>query len=307
MLKNDENKQNKKINSSVIITGALLAVVIFLFVMIIINDIDSEDTEQSDVSDKPVVFYTPSATTAAPTITPVPTVTEATASISAPPTQTPPVQTPAVEYTYGLPVPENLPAVDMDYFKDAIFVGDSRMEDFGLFTGAAKYGTFYAQIGLTLNKIFTNDANKLAKFNVNGERLTLLDALQKNNNYKKAYVMMGYNELGWPIMNFKQYYVNLLNEIRKASPDAIIYVYCVIPVGRTLKDADITVENNTRIAEYNAVIRDICAEGKYHYLNVQEVMVDSEGYLPDHAATDGIHPTTEYYKKWLEYTKTHTI
>lgn len=302
---NEGNNQNKKLNTSTIVTGILLAIVVFLFILVIIDETETSEENNSVIhtSSSPIV-NTPTINTSKPTVVETPT-----ASTTISPTEVSrPTETPSQDYTYGLPIPEKLPAVDVNYFNDAIFIGDSRMEDFGLFTGIAKQATFYAKAGLTINKLIEGDGSKLVTFKVDGEKLTLFEALAKKNNFKKAYVMMGYNELGWPSASgFKQYYTRLLNEIRKVNPDAIIYVYCVIPVGRNPKDADLTVENNTRIAEFNEVIREICKEGRFHYLNVQEVMIDSEGYLPDHASTDGIHPTTEYYKKWLEYTKSHTI
>ena len=290
---NEGNNQNKKLNTSTIVTGILLAIVVFLFILVIIDEFDTPDNDNTLVQ-----------TSASSTVnTPNPTVAATTSSVKPRPTETP-----LENYTYGLPVPEKLPAVDELYFKDAIFIGDSRMEDFGLFTGVAKQATFYAETGLTINKLIEGDGSKLVKFKVDGEKLTLFEALAKKNDFNRGYVMMGYNELGWPgTAGFKQYYTRLLNEIRKVSPDAIIYVYCVIPVARKLVGADLSVENNTRIAEFNEVIKEICKEGQYHYLNVQEALVDSEGYLPDHASTDGIHPTKEYYIKWLEYTQSHTI
>lgn len=304
--KKEDGNINKNSKISTIVTCVLLAIAIFLFVLVIDDEIDSGEKGDSGNISKTneVIIYTSSS----PTQGSMPTNSVSSATMQTP-VVTPSVEpTQRPEYTYGLPVYEKQPAVDMSYFNDAIFIGDSRMEDFGIFSGAARYSTFYAKLGLTLEKLINNDSSKNVKFKVNGEDMYLLDALRKNNDFKKVYVMMGYNELGWPgTASFKAYYERLLTSIREIKPDAIIYVYCVIPVGRSPRDADLSVENNTRIAEFNKVIQEICKEGKYHYLNVQEVMIDSEGYLPDYAATDGIHPTPEYYKIWLEYTKSHTI
>lgn len=304
--KKEDGNINKNSKISTIVTCVLLAIAIFLFVLVIDDEIDpGEKGDSGNISKtNEVIIYTSSS----PTQGSMPTnsVSSATMQTSVVTPSVEPTQRP--EYTYGLPVYEKQPAVDMSYFNDAIFIGDSRMEDFGIFSGAARHSTFYAKLGLTLEKLINNDSSKNVKFKVNGEDMYLLDALRKNNDFKKVYVMMGYNELGWPgTASFKAYYERLLTSIREIKPDAIIYVYCVIPVGRSPRDADLSVENNTRIAEFNKVIQEICKEGKYHYLNVQEVMIDSEGYLPDYAATDGIHPTPEYYKIWLEYTKSHTI
>lgn len=299
-----QNNSNKNGTVSTVITCILLAIVVFMFILVIIDDIGEDKQINESASTASAIIHKPTGSNPTVQTTDMPqTYTEdpqQTAAVQ-------PTKTPVGEYKFGEPIHEKLPAVDMNYFKDAIFVGDSRMEDFGMFTGTAKYATFYAKVGLTIKKLINIDGSELVKFKVDGESLTFLDALKKKNEFKKAYVMFGYNELGWPKANFKKFYTQFLNEIRKINPDAIIYVYCVIPVGRNPRDADVSVENNERIAEYNEVIRDICKEGQYHYLNVQEVMIDNEGYLPDHAATDGIHPTVEYYKIWLEYTKSHTI
>ena len=51
----------------------------------------------------------------------------------------------------------------------------------------------------------------------------------------------------------------------------------------------------------------MCKEQKVYFLNVQEALVDSEGYLPDGAASDGIHMKKEYCMKWLDYIRRHVV
>ena len=43
------------------------------------------------------------------------------------------------------------------------------------------------------------------------------------------------------------------------------------------------------------------------YLDISSVIKDENGYLPDDAATDGIHLNKNYCDKWLQYLKTHYI
>ena len=50
-------------------------------------------------------------------------------------------------------------------------------------------------------------------------------------------------------------------------------------------------------------IYEMCEQENVCFLNVQEALVDDEGYLPGGAASDGIHMRKEYCMKWLEYIK----
>ena len=46
---------------------------------------------------------------------------------------------------------------------------------------------------------------------------------------------------------------------------------------------------------------------KVKYLDVQTVLVNSEGYLPEEASSDGIHLGKSYCEKWLEYLKNNSL
>lgn len=46
-------------------------------------------------------------------------------------------------------------------------------------------------------------------------------------------------------------------------------------------------------------IYEMCEQENVCFLNVQEALVDDEGYLPGGAASDGIHMRKEYCMKWL--------
>ncbi len=241
---------------------------------------------------------TPSiAKTTAPTPSAAPIVT-------LPPAPTP---TPFTGYDYPEQVPASAPA-GWDYFEDAVFIGDSRMEDFALFTGMAKYAAFYTHIGVSVNQIVADNPEKRTLFLVGGEKLTLEEALTKYNDFSKVYIMLGYNEIGWPYpAEFIKYYVKVLDLIRSIKPDVQIYVESVIPVARTIRGigVDPSCENNENIALFNQLIYEMCRQQNVCFLNVQEALVDEEGYLPDGAASDGIHMGKEYCIKWMDYIKSH--
>lgn len=65
--------------------------------------------------------------------------------------------------------------------------------------------------------------------------------------------------------------------------------------------------NNENVANYNEILRRVCADKRAVYVDVQSVMADDSGTLPAEGTTDGIHFTRSWYEKWYGYLKTHTV
>ena len=138
-----------------------------------------------------------------------------------------------------------------------------------------------------------------------GEKITLLQDMQ-NKNIKTVYIMLGVNELGWSYPQvFKLKYKELIEEIRKVKPDCKIYVQSIIPMTKSKSDND-KIFNNKNVAKFNQLIKEVASEENVTYLDVQSALVDSQGYLPEEASTDGIHLDVDYCKKWLNYLKNNS-
>lgn len=128
----------------------------------------------------------------------------------------------------------------------------------------------------------------------------------RRHAFKKVYVMLGVNELGWTSENvFIARYGDLLDGIREAVPDAVIYVQSILPVSQAKSDS--SVYTNSRIQLYNNLIIQMCEEKQAVYLNVAEAVQDENGVLPDEATVDGVHLKPAYCVKWKDYIVTHTV
>ena len=79
---------------------------------------------------------------------------------------------------------ENWKIANEDYFKDAVFIGDSRTEGFILNNGLTAKITSFTHKGLTVDTIFTDKV-----INMNGKKLTIMEAL-KETNFSKVYIML---------------------------------------------------------------------------------------------------------------------
>ena len=185
------------------------------------------------------------------------------------------------------------------YFDDAAFIGDSRTQGLQLYTGLPN-ATFYATQGLMVDTFFNKKFVKAG-----GGKITIPDAM-KNQTFKKVYIMLGVNELGWAYEKvFIQKYGEVVDKVKELQPDAKIYVQSILPVTKAKSDGD-AIYNNTKISRYNELIEQMCREKGVTYLHVADAVGLDNGALPAGSATDGVHLNREYCYKWLDYLKTHT-
>lgn len=242
----------------------------------------------SSESEKPVE----ESETPQPIITPVPeeTSTSETSSV---------LKNIPSDYDYSKPVAESS-KVDLDYFDDAVFIGDSRTEGFIMNTGLSNT-TSYTHKGLTVDTVFTSPVITL-----NGEKLSVTEALAQTG-FSKVYLMFGINEAGWVYSEvFVEKYAELIDTVREINPQAQIYLQSILPVSeKTSKTHEFAKQD--KLNEYNQLLRQLAEEKKVFYVNAVESMTNTKGFLPEEAASDGIHLKKEYCLKWLDYLCTHTI
>ena len=185
------------------------------------------------------------------------------------------------------------------YFDDAAFIGDSRTQGLQLYTGLPN-ATFYATQGLMVDTFFSKKFVKAG-----GGKITIPDAM-KNQTFKKVYIMLGVNELGWAYEKvFIQKSGEVVDKVKELKPDAKIYVQSILPVTKAKSDGD-AIYNNTKISRYNELIEQMCREKGVTYLHVADAVGLDNGALPAGSATDGVHLNREYCYKWLDCLKTHT-
>lgn len=218
------------------------------------------------------------------------------------PTATP-TASPAAVFDFTQPVSES-EAVEMDYFSDALFIGDSRTDGLRIYSGI-KGAAFYCYKGLN---IF--DMSKRQVVEMNGGKYTVVEALKKGPQYKKIYISLGINELGYPgTDSFHKAFKSFLEEVKAAQPDAIIYLQNLVPVNPEVcaKKKQPSYVNNDRVADFNAVFPQLAEECQVALVDVKTALSDENGILPAEATVDGVHYTKEWYKKWLEYLMCHTV
>ena len=193
-------------------------------------------------------------------------------------------------------------SVGANYFYDALFIGDSREQGFGMYSQLDKI-TVYAERGY---HIYTASTRPVVDTPFG--KITLTDALAlSQHQYKKVYIMFGINELaGGSNQDLSPYFYNLIDYIKLMQPGSVIYLQSIIHVtANTAKNRPAL--SNERIDKTNEMLKKVAADEKIVYLDLNEIFTDEDGALFADAAGDGIHLNSDYILKWRDYLMTHAI
>ena len=189
--------------------------------------------------------------------------------------------------------------VDESYFTDALFIGDSRLQGFGFWSGLP--ATYYCATGFQLYKY---DTTKVVQTE-NG-KVPIFDAMPYDA-FTKIYIKVGLNELGYGTEeNFEAKYAELIEKLREYEPHAVIYVHAILPVTEA-KSATDKAHNNPNIAVRNAGLEKFAKTQKAYFLDAGPVLSDLAGNLKPEMTSDGIHLKPEYMKIWRQYLCEHAI
>jgi len=265
---------------------------------------DSGDATQTGNS-QPSVSTPPATTSADPTATTSndPVTPTNTPDVTAQPTPSKPTDEP--QPPEPLPIVGLMPegeAVEEEWFADAAFVGDSRTDGLKLYSGI-KGASFYSYKGLSVFNILSSECITLEE-----EKVTAIEALSREQ-YKKVYIMLGINEIGYPsVDSFRNGYSELVAAVKECQPEADIYLQLQPPVNEELakKSGLSSSITNERVKLFNDAITAVSEEHETALVNVWESLANEEGSMPAELTSDGVHMRSQGYKTWYAYLRSHT-
>ena len=220
-----------------------------------------------------------------------------TATVTPTPTPTP---TPAFDFTQ--PAPKTDP-VDMDYFSDALFIGDSRTHGLELYSGV-KGATFYVYTGLSIFGV-----NNPGLVTVDGQDYSIVEALEKGPQFGKVYIAFGMNELGYyNEENYLRTFGVFIEEVKALQPNAVVYLQNLAPVDEAKCKAygQASCVTNARVEAFNQLFAQLAREHQVVLVDVYSALT-ADGPLPDDATSDGIHFNRPWYETWLTCLMEHTV
>ena len=209
-------------------------------------------------------------------------------------------------------VPESA-LVSGSFFDDAVFVGDSVSLKLSYYEAAVnKLGKaqFLASgslgSGNALWKVSSDSVHPLYK----GQKMQLEDSIPLTGA-KKLYIMLGMNDIAvYGIQGSVDNMVKLIEGIVKNVPGMKVYIQSMTPLGVNSNVASKNGLNNENIRKYNALLLSTAKEKGWYFVDVGEVMYDSQGYLREDYCSDpngmAIHFTNAGCEAWIKYLLTHT-
>lgn len=193
--------------------------------------------------------------------------------------------------------------VEDDYFYDALFIGNSRTVGLSLYGSMPEETTFYATVGMNIYDLLTSTAQVPPE---EGSEQSFTSILSEKQ-YGKIYIMLGINDLGTGTSeSFAEYYKTIIDTIHQAQPNAIIYIQSIINISAE-RDAQGDAISNANINEKNALLEQLANNDYIYYLNVNEVLIDSNGFLNADYTSDGVHLGGSSLSLWEDYLYSHAI
>ncbi len=198
--------------------------------------------------------------------------------------------------------------VSMNYFSNAIFMGDSLADGFDEYSGSLglyELGTMFLTARSLSPRTFTQPGVTI-DFGTGP-----MDpwAVLSQEDPGKVYITIGTNALNAGITpeEFISDYYRMIDLVKKNAPNAVIYVSTLTPTAKRIQNSSPYLSKE-RIEAANELIVKMCNEKGVALLNIHDLFVDGEGYLSESIAYgDGIHLRPSGYKTWMDYLISHTV
>lgn len=220
---------------------------------------------------------------------------------------TPAVTATPTPYDFSEIAPETT-SVEMSWFEDAVFIGDSRTDGLRLYSGIIGCD-FFCSKGISVFDVMDYDDPSQKLITVDGTKYTILEALTLGT-YEKVYICLGINELGYlDDQLFEETFGALIDEVERIQPDAVIYLQTIVPVNEAKCVANNQPDyvTNDRVQDYNEIFYRLAQEKEVALIDLATGLVDEDGVLPSEATSDGVHFTRTWYELWAQYLLCHTV
>lgn len=181
-------------------------------------------------------------------------------------------------------------SVSVDYFDDALFIGDSRTD--GLYLYSRFEGAdYFSGKGMTMFTLFEKTGR---------DGKTMLMDLLEGNTYGKIYIMLGINELGSGIDTLTAKFSEVIRQLKVLEPEAIIVIQGNLSIDEKTS-ASTWYLTKERIHELNAKMSAIADGETVFYLDANPLFCDENGYLRKELSGDGVHLYAKHYADWTAW------
>ncbi len=183
--------------------------------------------------------------------------------------------------------------INETFFSNSAFFGNSFIEAMKVYELVPSDTEYISKVGMTVSQAVSEPTDT--------GTVPAAEEFASGRKYDKIFMMFGENEIGWVGDAFFEQYEAMIKKIKLSQPDAKIYLLSITPISHELSDQNVDGLNIDKIKAYNSGIKTVAKNTGSTYINLFSVLVGNDGYLPDSAATDGVHFGEDYYIKCLKY------
>ena len=190
------------------------------------------------------------------------------------------------------PTPEPEPAPE-SYFDHTLFIGDSKTDEMrnAVRIGQAQY---FCDTNFSVYNVFEKTASDALFTNAS------LDWVLRRFSFDQIYIILGYNESGYPYGGLMDQFDYVIRRVHEAQPNARIILHAVMHASERVSGSysDYSVANLERV---NEGIRALAESYDYTYfVDCNEPFCDENGYLLSYVSADGEHLLPDYSRQWAE-------
>lgn len=178
------------------------------------------------------------------------------------------------------------------FFHDTLFIGDSRTMGLSEYSDLEN-AVIFANSGMSVYRLYSLK---------NGikEQEEYLEKILAEKQYRKIYLMLGINELGYDEAHTVKRYEEEVLKLMEAQPEAKIILEANLHVSKMRSERD-KLFNNENINKINENIRQIAEKHGLSYIDVNEIFDDENGNLRAEYTHDGVHVLGKYYQRWTDW------
>lgn len=203
-------------------------------------------------------------------------------------------------------LPEN-GSVDISYFDNATFVGDSLTEGLRIYPNIPNSVVGHAQFVSTKSLSPKSFIEGVISFE--GDYRPEQNGIEAivETNPGKVYITLGTNALvSMSDEQFMLYYSQMVDILKERLPSTVFYICSITP---TTEAYAIERPNFSwdRVYQVNSQIAKMCNEKGINYINLHETLAGENGYMKTEYESDGIHLKPSGYSAWIEYLMRHTV
>ena len=132
-----------------------------------------------------------------------------------------------------------------------------------------------------------------------------LEWVLRRTSYDQIYIMLGYNECGYPYGGLMDQFDYVVRRVHDLQPKARIIVHAVMHASERVSYGDYSVANIDRV---NEGLRQLTESYDWlYFVDCNEPFCDENGYLLSHVSMDGEHLLPKYSEQWAEEIRRRAI